>query len=185
MSRVMDSVVDSLKKRLTGADVRMEEPLSRTGLWHVDIRRGDHAVVLQWSPQKGFGVSADLSPGLGEGPHEVYRDSQEAMDRAVHLIETGERTRPPQEALLSSLRTLLGVSQEELAARLKMRQANVSRLERQSDMRISTLRKLVGAIGADLDIVARVGEAHVKLTQFEEPKAGKPASRRGPRRASR
>jgi len=175
MSKVMNGVVDSLRKRLTGADVRIDEPRPKVGLWHVDISRGDHAVVLQWSPQKGFGVSSDSNPGFGDGPHEVYREPEKAVDRVVHLIETGERTRPPQEALLSSLRTLLGVSQEELAARLRMRQANVSRLERQSDMKISTLRKLVGAIGADLDIVARVGEAQVKLTQFEESKAGKPA----------
>jgi DNA-binding Xre family transcriptional regulator len=185
MSKVIMNVTEILKKRLPGATIRVDEPLARAGMWHVDVSRGEHAVVLQWSPQKGFGVSADPNPGLGEGPHEVYEDAEKAVDRVVHLVETGEHTRPPQEALLSALRSLLGVSQEELAARLKMRQANVSRLERQSDMKISTLRKLVGAIGADLEIVARVGEAHVKLTQFEAGKTGRPAAQRRPRKAVR
>ena len=68
---------------------------------------------------------------------------------------------------------MLGISQEQVAAKLRMRQSSVSKLERQSDMRISTLGKLVHALGADLEIVARVGEAHVTLTQFKQKSAAR------------
>jgi hypothetical protein len=183
MSTVIASVAENLKKRLPGCTIKIDEPLAKSGLWHLDVSRGENAVVLQWSPQKGFGVSADPNPGFGEGPHEVYEEAKQALDRVVHLIETGETTRPPQEAMLSALRTLLGVSQEDLAARLKMRQANLSRLERQTDMKISTLLKFMQAMGADLELIARVGDGQVKLTQFQSGKE-MPAGRRARRQAA-
>ena len=70
--------------------------------------------------------------------------------------------------------------QEQLAAKLKMRQASVSKLERQSDMLISTLEKLISALGAHLVLIAKVGDAHVQLTQFQRrpPHSRKRAGRR-------
>ena len=168
MGNIIKNILASLKRRLPGARIHVDEPLAKTGIWHVDVSRGEHAVVLQWSPQKGFGISADPTPAFGEGPHEVYDNLEKAVDRAVHLVDTGEHTHPPHEAWLGALRDLLGISQEELAERLKMRQASVSKLERRSDMRISTLDKLVQALGADLQIGARVGETQVTLTQFKQ-----------------
>lgn len=57
-------------------------------------------------------------------------------------------------------------SQERLAAILATKQANVSRIERRTDMYISTLRSYTEAMGGHLDIVARFPEGDVYINQF-------------------
>jgi predicted transcriptional regulator len=47
------------------------------------------------------------------------------------------------------------MSQEELAARAGVGQANISRLEGREDLKISTLARIVEAMGASLSIRAR------------------------------
>ena len=44
----------------------------------------------------------------------------------------------------------------------------MSKLEHQSDMYISTLRKFLSAMGGELRIVASFPEGEVVITQFEE-----------------
>ena len=56
---------------------------------------------------------------------------------------------------LRELRLLRKLTQARLAKRLKIGQEGVSRIERRSDMNISTLNKYVKAVGATLRIEAR------------------------------
>ena len=69
-----------------------------------------------------------------------------------------------------SLRKLLDArqrSQEQIAQRLGVQQAAVSKLERRTDMYISTLRSLVQAMGGELDIIVRFpDQPPVRITQF-------------------
>jgi len=60
------------------------------------------------------------------------------------------------------------MSQERIAEILHTKQANVSRLERRTDMYISTLRSYIEAMGGTLDIVARFPNGEVYINQFEE-----------------
>ncbi|MGB6977402.1 MAG: XRE family transcriptional regulator, partial [Gammaproteobacteria bacterium] len=69
---------------------------------------------------------------------------------------------------LQELRQAIHISQEQLAIRLATKQANISRLERRTDMYISTLRTYIEAMGGQLDIVARFPEGDVHITQFKE-----------------
>ncbi len=59
---------------------------------------------------------------------------------------------------LSELRKLLDAKQTELAERLGVGQEGISRLERRSDMRLSTLRSYVEGLGGELEIVAKLPE---------------------------
>ncbi|MGB4241896.1 MAG: XRE family transcriptional regulator, partial [Kiritimatiellia bacterium] len=58
------------------------------------------------------------------------------------------------EMALKDLRQALKLTQDELARSLKMKQAAISKFERQSDIYLSTLRKILFVMGADLKIVA-------------------------------
>lgn len=69
---------------------------------------------------------------------------------------------------LQELRQAKHLSQERLAEILSTKQANVSRLERRTDMYISTLRSYIEAMGGELDIVARFPEGEVHINQFRE-----------------
>ncbi len=68
---------------------------------------------------------------------------------------------------LEELRVALGLSQEELAQRLDVQQPSVSKLTRQSDMRISTLRGLIQAMGGELHVTAKFPDRSVELANFD------------------
>jgi transcriptional regulator with XRE-family HTH domain len=70
------------------------------------------------------------------------------------------------ELLVSELRKLAGKSQTEIAQALGIRQQSLSKLEKQSDMQISTLRKIIKALGGDLEVIARFPKGAVKMSQF-------------------
>jgi transcriptional regulator with XRE-family HTH domain len=53
---------------------------------------------------------------------------------------------------------VLGFTQEELASRLGVQQAAVSRLERRSDITLSSLRRYVEALGGQLEINVRTAD---------------------------
>ncbi len=71
------------------------------------------------------------------------------------------------EIRLNELRGALGISQEELADLLDKKQAAISRLERRSDMHVSTLRAFIKALGGKLEIIASFPDASYHIKQFE------------------
>ena len=80
-----------------------------------------------------------------------------------------EKTQQMLEELpLQELRQARHMSQERLAEILETKQANVSRMERRTDMYISTLRSYIEAMGGELDIVARFPEGDIHISQFCE-----------------
>ena len=72
-----------------------------------------------------------------------------------------------EEATLRQLRTARKQSQEEVARKLHIKQAAVSKLERRADMYLSTLRGFIEAMGGKLEIVVRFPDQDVRITQFE------------------
>ena len=70
-------------------------------------------------------------------------------------------------ATLEELRVALGLSQEELARRLEVQQPAVSKLTSRSDMRISTLRDLIAAMGGELHVTATFPDRSVELANFD------------------
>ena len=57
---------------------------------------------------------------------------------------------------LQALRQLAGRAQAEVAAALKIKQPSVSKIERQADMYLSTLRGYVEALGGTLELVVQL-----------------------------
>jgi len=69
---------------------------------------------------------------------------------------------------LRELRQAFALTQEQLAATLKINQAAISKMESQSDMYVSTLRRFLGAMGAQLKIVAEFPDGEVVINQFTQ-----------------
>lgn len=85
--------------------------------------------------------------------------------------ERQERIRKGTEALIAEmplheLRRARELSQEHLAQAMNQSQSAISRLERRTDMYISTLRRYVQAMGGELDIIARFPDGSVRVEQF-------------------
>lgn len=55
---------------------------------------------------------------------------------------------------LSAIRETVGMTQEDFAAAAMMSQENVSRIERATDVKLSTIRRLAKTAGAELELVA-------------------------------
>lgn len=72
------------------------------------------------------------------------------------------------EVLLHEIREKMHITQEEMAAKLNTKQANVSRTERRRDMKLSTLKRYIEAMGGELDIVAKFAsnEVHLNLQEI-------------------
>ena len=59
-------------------------------------------------------------------------------------------------------------SQEQLAAELSVKQPAVAKLEKKTDMYISTLRRFIEAMGGQLEIRAHFPDGDVRINQFED-----------------
>ena len=77
-----------------------------------------------------------------------------------------------EEMALHELRKAIGTSQEELAEKLQVLQPAIAKLERRSDIRISSLRKLIEAMGGSLEIKAHFPQGDVTITNYAEQSDG-------------
>jgi DNA-binding Xre family transcriptional regulator len=73
---------------------------------------------------------------------------------------------------LEEMRTARNITQTHLASLLQITQASVSKMEKRTDMYVSTLRSFVQAMGGELEIRAIFPEGTVKIDQFANLKAG-------------
>ena len=67
-------------------------------------------------------------------------------------------------ATLEELRVALGLGQEQVAQRLDVQQPAVSKPTSRNDIRISTLRDLIEAMGGELHVTARFPDRSVDLS---------------------
>lgn len=81
------------------------------------------------------------------------------------------------ELLLSEVRQLTGKSQRQVAEALGIKQPSLSKLEKQTDMQISTLRRIVKALGGELEVSAKFPKGVIKFDQFAE-NTGRPRHKR-------
>lgn len=69
---------------------------------------------------------------------------------------------------LQELRQARKLSQEQLASTLHVKQASISKLERRTDMYISTLRNFIQAMGGELEIKAVFPDGVISIDQFHD-----------------
>jgi hypothetical protein len=74
-----------------------------------------------------------------------------------------------EEMTLQALRKARSHSQIRVGEKLKVNQSEVSKIERRTDLYVSTLRHYIEAVGGELEIVARFPDRPpVKISQFED-----------------
>lgn len=77
-----------------------------------------------------------------------------------------------QEMALDQLRTALQLTQEQLANILHVKQSAISKMERRTDMYISTLHSMIKAMGGDLEVRAVFPQGAVTINQFRKLREG-------------
>lgn len=74
-----------------------------------------------------------------------------------------------EEMTLRELRKLREITQEQLAEKLGVKQEQVSRAEKRSDIHISTIKRTIEAMGGELIVTAQFPDAKpIRITGFAE-----------------
>lgn len=89
--------------------------------------------------------------------------SQDSQARAEIKAQTMLTEMP-----LHELRQARGLSQKMLAELLHVQQPSIAKLERRTDMYLSTLRSHIEAMGGQLEVVARFPDGAVKISNFAD-----------------
>jgi transcriptional regulator with XRE-family HTH domain len=92
------------------------------------------------------------------------RMSPEAQEKAA-----AKALRLEAEMDLAEVRRALKMSQEEIAQILHVGQGSVAKMEKRTDMYLSSLRRFIEAMGGELEITARFSEKRsVKIKNFAD-----------------
>lgn len=97
-----------------------------------------------------------------------FSDLRAKLDPQTRARAQARTERMLAEMPLSELRLARGLSQKQLASVLHVEQASVSKMERRTDMYISTLRSHIEAMGGDLKIIARFPDGEIVINNFSE-----------------
>lgn len=89
--------------------------------------------------------------------------SAESRRRSHEMAEAMIRDMPLQE-----LRVARGLSQQAMAEILHVRQPAIAKLEKRTDMYLSTLRSHIEAMGGQLEIIARFADGAIRITNFAD-----------------
>lgn len=141
--------VAALAEKLPGVQPQIEPGGEKAGNWWIDLP-GSKPITVEWKPDLGFGFSAQPG-GYGEGPAEIFRSPERAARRVAQLLNPAPEVAPTG---LRAVRELYGVTQKQIAAKLKIQQAAISRLETRSDFKIETISQFVRALGGHMEIRA-------------------------------
>lgn len=96
-------------------------------------------------------MESNMSQSLQELLNELSAEEQAAVDTRFQELYAEEMT-------LRDLRKALLLTQEHLASELHVRQESISRLEKRSDMLLSTLATYVEAMGGKLKITVEFSD---------------------------
>lgn len=69
---------------------------------------------------------------------------------------------------LQELRKMRKLTQQQLADGLNLNQAALSKIENQADMQVSTLRRILSAMGGRLKIIAQFPDGEFVINQFDQ-----------------
>ncbi len=97
-----------------------------------------------------------------------FRDLRAKMPKESQLKAQKKANSMLAELPLAELRHAMCLSQEQLATELNVRQPAVAKIEKKTDMYISTLRRFIEAMGGQLEIRAHFPDGDVRINQFGE-----------------
>ncbi|MEI8400485.1 MAG: XRE family transcriptional regulator [Alcaligenaceae bacterium] len=93
---------------------------------------------------------------------------REAMSLEAQERSLAKAAQMLAEMPLNELRQARGLSQKMLAELLHVQQPSIAKLEKRTDMYLSTLRSHIEAMGGQLEIIARFPDGVVKISNFSE-----------------
>ena len=140
----------------------LDQPDNPSGTWLIDLKLGGLFIPIIWSAGNGFGIFTDCDEGFGERPNEYHRSAATAAGRLIQIVRNLKAGQPAG-MTLSALRELQGISQAQLAEKLGVGQATVSKLENRSEVQVGTLQRAIFELGGELVMTVRLPESNAEL----------------------
>jgi hypothetical protein len=103
--------------------------------------------------------------------HRKFQSLRNKMTPAQRERSKARLRELQKDMLLSELRAAAGHTQQALADELGVSQPCLSKMEKQSDMQIGTLDRIVTSLGGRLELIAHMPGGDVILTQFTKHSA--------------
>ena len=97
-----------------------------------------------------------------------FRELEEKMSPESRARADAMANEMMAEMLLAEIRKFVGLTQEEVASAMGVSQPALSKLENQDDMQLGTLRRLIEALGGQLEIIAHLPRADIRIRPFKE-----------------
>lgn len=154
--------LEALETMHPGLSVCCEKGGDLAADWWVDVGHRSGSFTVRWEPHSGFGLHpASDDAAFGELPSERYADTAMLLRRVEQLVDDGVVG----VVGLRDFREVQGLSQAELATRLGIQQAAVSKVERRQDLHLDTLSAIVTALGGTLEMKVKFpgGEVPLKM----------------------
>jgi DNA-binding transcriptional regulator YiaG len=99
--------------------------------------------------------------------HRKFSELRERMTPESRARSDTKAAALNREMDLAELRRAQTLSQETIAQTLHVGQAAVAKIEKRTDMYVSTLRRFIEAMGGELEITARFPDHTVRIKSFE------------------
>lgn len=142
----------NLRQRLAMARIELDAPADTSGFWFLNVADETRLVVVTWRQAEGFSISSNTLAGYGTGGDEIVATAKQAEKRVLALLRDGVKTRAP----LRKMRECIGVSQRDIAKKLLVSQANISKFESRPDVKMSKLVTYVDALGGEVEFRAKI-----------------------------
>lgn len=97
-----------------------------------------------------------------------FKELQAKMSPESRARSREKARRMVRDMALNELREARQLTQQQLAEQLGVRQPAIAKIERRTDMYLSTLRGVIKAMGGELDIRAVFPDGTVKIRQLKE-----------------
>ncbi|MGV3664154.1 MAG: helix-turn-helix domain-containing protein [Prosthecobacter sp.] len=154
-------LLEALETMHPGISVTCEKGGDKAGDWWIDVGHRTQSFTVHWESKTGFGLHpASEDAVFGELPSERYAETAMLLRRVEQLLnEEGEVGAVG----LRDFREVQGLSQAELAQRLGIQQAAVSKVERRQDLHLDTLSAIVKALGGTLEMKVKFPGGEVPL----------------------
>ena len=159
------------------------EPGAAELVARLERQRSERLMISAWTLTEMAGLGEDKQESVADRLYDEHLEQPKRKDRTMVTKFADLRARMSPEsrawaearalAMLAEmppneLRQARGLSQKVLAEVPHIQQPAITKLERRTDMHISTLRSHIEAMGGELEVAARFPDGSVKISNFPE-----------------
>ncbi len=96
-----------------------------------------------------------------------FENLEKQMDPKRLARATAKAKEVMAEMLLAEIRKEAGFTQKDIAKTIGIKQPSLSKLESQDDIQVSTLQRLIQALGGQLELIAHMPGGDIRISQFK------------------